>query len=582
MADSGRKHLVWDIRKSLLALSGEELYQLTKTVGPVSGKEQSELEEGDQEGCFEYINAFMYSKQLLDSEDSGMVDLMMLKDAVDDVLTHRGAMLLNAMGNVESNTMQTDTYSFRPAHTIDINATQSNQIATEPTIGDTPKQITPAVVSSSPATTVSFSSALPSQSTDRLSASTLTFVPTSGVSSATMLNTSDTSNAELLKVLASYEDLSKKLIQCIPINATHSQGDLQPSSLSFSKPESEPPNSNPSAKSVTQPGREGMISMRELSFLQRSEFKVQGGQIGDQSADISYNNVCKQIEEGIKARFTEAEIVRGVLRIIKPGIFKDMLISKDDITLTELKGFLQTHLREKNSTELFQELMCAKQDENETPQQFLYRVMGLKQRILFTSKLSDTGIKYSAATVQDVFLHTVYQGFGNKHTDIRRVLKPLLSNSDVSDETILRHVMQIQSEESERQKRLGSSRRQTATNVHSAQLELNAVKGSSNKQESADHKTRSDPLKELAAKVDALTKMVEVMQQHTQPQPFYSEHRFNQNKAQSRRGKPFGCPKCVEQNRQDCQHCFICEEEGHRAAGCLKRQNKQGNFNRPL
>ena len=43
MADSGRKHLVWDIRKSLLALSGEELYQLTKTVGPVSGKEQSEL-----------------------------------------------------------------------------------------------------------------------------------------------------------------------------------------------------------------------------------------------------------------------------------------------------------------------------------------------------------------------------------------------------------------------------------------------------------------------------------------------------------------------------------------------------------
>ena len=127
-----------------------------------------------------------------------------------------------------------------------------------------------------------------------------------------------------------------------------------------------------------------------------------------------------------------------------------MLISKDDITLTELKVFLQTHLREKNSTELFQELMCAKQDENETPQQFLYRVIGLKQRILFTSKLSDTGIKYSAATVQDVFLHTVYQGFGNKHTDIRRELKPLLSNSDVSDETILRHVMQIQSEESDK------------------------------------------------------------------------------------------------------------------------------------
>ena len=60
--------------------------------------------------------------------------------------------------------------------------------------------------------------------------------------------------------------------------------------------------------------------------------------------------------------------------------------------------------------------MCARQDEIETPQQFLYRVIGLKQRVLFTSKLSDAGIKYSPATVQDVFLHSVYQGLGYKHS----------------------------------------------------------------------------------------------------------------------------------------------------------------------
>ena len=100
---------------------------------------------------------------------------------------------------------------------------------------------------------------------------------------------------------------------------------------------------------------------------------------------------------------------------------------------------------------------------------------GLKRRILFTSKLADTDIKY-AATVQDVFLHTVYQGFGHKHTDIRRELKPLLSSSGVTDEMILRHVMKITSEENERMKRLGSSRRQTVTNTHSAQLEPDGVK----------------------------------------------------------------------------------------------------------
>lgn len=107
------------------------------------------------------------------------------------------------------------------------------------------------------------------------------------------------------------------------------------------------------------------------------------------------------------------------------------------MTVAELKGFLQLHLGKRNSTELFQELMCAKQNEHETPQPFLYRVVGLKQRILFSSKQSKARMKYIPETVQGVFLHTVYQGIGHKHNDIRRELKPLLSDHTVADETIL-------------------------------------------------------------------------------------------------------------------------------------------------
>lgn len=96
-------------------------------------------------------------------------------------------------------------------------------------------------------------------------------------------------------------------------------------------------------------------------------------------------------------------------------------------------------------------LSCAKQNYNETPQQFLYKVIGLKQRILFTFNLPDASIKYSRAIVQDVFLHTVYQELGYRHNDIRRELKRLLSNAEVKDETIIRHVMRITSEERKRQ-----------------------------------------------------------------------------------------------------------------------------------
>lgn len=85
-----------------------------------------------------------------------------------------------------------------------------------------------------------------------------------------------------------------------------------------------------------------------------------GGQIGDNSSKISYNSLTKQINEGIKEGFAEAEIVRGVLRIVKPGTFRDMLMLKDELSLPELQGFLRSYLGETATTEMFQELMCAR------------------------------------------------------------------------------------------------------------------------------------------------------------------------------------------------------------------------------
>lgn len=75
MSSGGRKRLVWDIRKSLLALSAEELLQ-------VEWWTQPELAEGDPEGCYHHINAFMHSKQLMETGDEGMVQLLMLKDTM--------------------------------------------------------------------------------------------------------------------------------------------------------------------------------------------------------------------------------------------------------------------------------------------------------------------------------------------------------------------------------------------------------------------------------------------------------------------------------------------------------------------
>ncbi|KAK7930596.1 hypothetical protein WMY93_006991 [Mugilogobius chulae] len=122
------------------------------------------------------------------------------------------------------------------------------------------------------------------------------------------------------------------------------------------------------------------------ALLPRREFKVHSGQISDSDSDVSYGALSKQIDEGLAENFTENEIIRAVLRIIRPGTFKDMLLTKHELTVAELKRFLRTHLKDKSSSELFQELSNARQLDRESPQQFMYRLMGLKQRVLFSSQ----------------------------------------------------------------------------------------------------------------------------------------------------------------------------------------------------
>lgn len=454
----------------------------------------------------------------------------------------------------------------------------------------------------------------------------------------------DTSEDEYQRMLSNYEDLGRKLLACRTIPTT------LPTATVTSHTHL-PNNNNPAYSSIprhelnnhstSHSAPETMVSIRDIAMLQRREFRIHGGQIGDSVSDISFSNLCKQIDEGIKEGCTESDIIRGVFRMIKPGHFKDMLITKDDMTVVELKSFLQSHLGERSSTELFQELMTAKQQDHETPQQFLYRMISLKQKILFCSRQVNSDIKYDDHTVQSVFLHTVSQGIGLKHSDIRRELRPFLSDHNVSDETLLRHVIRITSDESERQRRLGQSTRHKVVHAHSAQFEsYSGAKEMVGVAETAKDKT----IQQLKVQIEALTTAVNSLKQSGMPKPSNSWYEYNETQPQRRqqlqqppqqpafdfqhptlfppsamplynpdtevhsqtqyqsqrqyRSRPktqffssrgslqrqqqSRCHECTDKNLTTCSHCFICGAEGHRAVGCLRKPKEQGNGERSL
>ncbi len=489
MASSERKATVWEIKKRLYHLTHDELIGLVDCLEPAADPERHRLDLTDEECCFEYIVNYMTSNYLLELEDGGFAQLLLLKDNVDAVIQKRN--VKSALHNIESHTPQQQL-----TLTTD---TQSQQM-------------------------------------------------------------------EYNQLADCYEELGRKLAQFkTDTNPSKSESSKAGTRLHMNV-----------ASELSGEKKETMISLRDLQLLlfQHREFKIQGGQIGDSTSDISYTSVTKQIDEGLAANHSENDIIRGVLRVIKPGNFKDMLVNKEGLTIPELKSFLQSHLNERSSSELFQELMCGKQNDNENPQQFLYRLIGLKQKLIFLSKQAVTDLEYDEQTIQNVFLRTIYQGMGAKYNQFRTELKPLLMNRLVTDETLLRQVTQIASDESERQRRLGQPPRPRVSNALSAQCESGRGKDADcNRQND-----QTETIRRLSAQIEALTKTVESL---AKARTTEGQCKVTDSQLQGKQRRRM-CPKCSAQDVTSCSHCFACGEDGHRAVGCLRREKVSGNDQRPL
>ena len=314
MAESERKSLVWDIRKSLFTLSDGELFQIAKDVGPVAGQGQPELNEEDQEGCFDYISSFMHSNPLFESEYSGMVELLILKDCIDAVIKNQDELLLSDVrGDAESDMTPITTQTVHSAYNEGDVASSPPQSVPVTVTDDTTKQSQPADTAShsGPISAIFHSSGSDSSTASQVESESAKMV-------------SDIKNTELQEMLTSHEELGRKLRQSMMVPSEQSPQYFSGSPFQANKPHGDVPQHDPSFQYIAQPAREGTITLRDLSYLQRREFKVQWGQVGDHSSDINYDNICKQVDEGIREGFHDTEIIRGVLRIIKPGTFKDV------------------------------------------------------------------------------------------------------------------------------------------------------------------------------------------------------------------------------------------------------------------
>ena len=184
-----------------------------------------------------------------------------------------------------------------------------------------------------------------------------------------------------------------------------------------------------------------------LTFIKFKEYKL-NGKIGmpEQKDRLTFSSLIFQINNGLKKGYSEHEICDAVIKSIAPDLaLRTYLEGKDNLNLKTLSRILRSHFEKPNATSLFTKLSNSKQLPSESVQEFVVRLMSLRQKILLTSKEDNCG--YSEVLVQDCFLHAILIGLRNDN--IRNELRPLLKNSLLSDEDILENLMLAMSDEQE-------------------------------------------------------------------------------------------------------------------------------------
>lgn len=199
------------------------------------------------------------------------------------------------------------------------------------------------------------------------------------------------------------------------------------------------------------PGRPPEVTIKR-------EFRIHG-QIGErgQRDKLSFTNLMHQIDMGLNKGHSEVEITEAVVKAISPGLsIRDMLEIKRDLTLSQLKTILKGHFKEESSTDLYHRLVSITQDGRESPQNFLFRAMELKERLLLIHRR---------------FLRSVSTGLLSDN--IKFQLKTFLDDPTTTDEVLIDRMNEAASADWERQNKLKkSTNTKITTKVHEIQTEV--------------------------------------------------------------------------------------------------------------
>lgn len=145
----------------------------------------------------------------------------------------------------------------------------------------------------------------------------------------------------------------------------------------------------------------------------RNGFKI-SGQI-DVKNGISFSSYRRQVEDGLTMCYKESEIIEGVIRAISPQkSLRSYLDGRPLLQLADANSLNRSYYKEK----LQQNYTKTKAIwlKKETPQDFVFRALDLRQKVLLASKEKQSGMNYDQDLVQNMTMHAILTGLKDEIT----------------------------------------------------------------------------------------------------------------------------------------------------------------------
>ena len=342
------------------------------------------------------------------------------------------------------------------------------------------------------------------------------------------------SHHSLIKHITRYLDSEE--VEALTDNGTAILKDVLTVMSSFKAPPPQSTSTDLPPPATSHPPLDLKATLDLLSATTRKEFKIQG-QVGKpgQTDKLTFASLARQIEEGIRRGYAGDDIISAVIRSITYGLpLREFLEGRTDLTLPRLRSLLRSHFNEKDALSSYQELSTTAQRAKETPQEFMIRLMNLRQRILFTSQEDDAPVRYDESVIKNTFILALQTGI---EEELRADMKLYLDDVHVTDEKLLEALNRAVNM---KEKRIAQR----------SKVKVNEV-----------HVMESQTAKEITALTAGLADLkaciMAMQQQRDRPT------------SRQQGARPRGCQLCRDKGTGDsCSHCFRCGGYDHYARGC--------------